>query len=774
MEGAPFINRTAKYLIVRDFPRPTDSADSLLRALPVLASKGLDLKEVAVTYAVKCSPPFKKLPPKKSKDICRENYLAKEIESLQPEVIVCLGGQAGATVIGTNNVSVEKNRRIELTYGDIPVFVTYHPTFIELSPHKTRTWLEDLYSALIGDKETEPDFNIRLVNTYRGLESLQKEYSGFEGEVLLDLEWVPETKEILMVGVAFGDSPIYVIPAAHPESRIGSDWLDWFKQTINRPEITVLGHYIKADLTTLFLDGEVIKCLADDSMMWHYLLDESGSNRKLKTLAKEFTPYSKLDDEVDSTKIKDIDLRLAARYCGIDVGLPPVIRQKIKETLEHYEQYSPRMVEYNKRLIPFLSCMESAGIAVDIGRLREVTRDQTNKLEDIGVKLKELAPEVENLDSPVQLSAYLFGEKGGFSNEKLAEIGILHPLNLDVPDVKNNWGESFPRTAEHVINALEGEQEFVTTLKEHRSVAKEIRTYANGVSKNLVFTKKAKLGGMVYPHIFPATSDEGGGTVSGRLSIKNPPMQTVKKTMDIASVFISRYGDEGLLWGIDGSQFELRWGAMESRDPFLCDIFANRKDPHGITAELGGISRKEGKTVNFASIYGCSIKKLKELGLSHSVAKRVKNALEQNWKVLYSFIDGIKKQVLYEGYTATPYGRYRRLPGARNKFSREILQGANFRLQAPANEVCQLLGYLLMVRGEGVMIPILTNHDGLVFDSLAKDRARVLDIIKQCVLELKPFVKQVLGIDLTIPFEFTVEEGTNFQNFKETHIYECS
>ena len=761
--GVPFVGRSGR---------------KLDDALNTIATKGLELGGVAISNAVRCQPAGNKNPPAIAKRTCKR-YLDKELAELQPERIICLGGQAAAVLFDCTTFAVEKNRRKEFEYNGVPVSVTYHPSYILRCPEKTRAWLEDLHAYMVEGSSTKKlKLDIRLITTPAFFTQWYLKYKHrgpFNQEVALDLEWDSEGR-ILLAGLEFGpDSPIWAVPVYHPESTLDGEYVtDALRRLLNRPEITVVGHNLKSDLGILF-KGDPVLCLADDSMMWHYQLDEHRASRTLETLAKEYTDYEK-DTSVDATQIADIPLSVAAKYNAVDVALPTLIIRGIARDLRRYGYESSYVVEFNKRLIPFLACMESAGIAVDVGRVREIAKVQSERRDQVEADLGALAPQIENLNSHVQLSAYLYGTKGGFSEEQLADMGITAPLALDVPVVKNNWGTRYARTAEHVVDLLPDDEGFVTRLKEFRALNKELNTYVSNILKNLVYDQSPG-GGMVYPDIFPATFGEGGGTVSGRLSIKNPPMQTIKKEMDIASAFISRYGSEGELLSVDGSQMELRWGAMESGDSYLQTAFKGQIDLHADTAKIAGMSRRVGKVINFASIYGCSLKKLVSIGINRAVAKRTKNILETNWATLYAFEKAIGYEILATGETRTPYGRVRRVPFTddepRTLWSHKVLQGINFRFQAPASDLTQLLGWLIMTTSGGVLTPIITNHDGLYFDLESKNRASALDIVAKACYNWPNLVKGVLGVELTIPYVFAVEIGPNLQRLEEVTKFEC-
>lgn len=217
---------------------------------------------------------------------------------------------------------------------------------------------------------------------------------------------------------------------------------------------------------------------------------------------------------------------------------------------------------------------------------------------------------------------------------------------------------------------------------------------------------------------------------------------------------------------VDASQMELRYAAWESKDPVLRSVFLEGLDPHQATADLCGVSRSFGKTINFASIYGASIGKLVALGLPKKIAKKVKYTLDNEWRVLYDYFGRIERAVVRDGYTKTPYGRTRRLLGATPSTDTGqflLREGKNFRIQAPASDIVQLLGVWMLRNYRRNALPTMTNHDGLTFDLLDKENLNeMLDTMQEAISTFPDFLHDVLGLEFDIPLEFTVEVGHNW------------
>jgi DNA polymerase len=92
----------------------------------VLAEAGLDRAQVAVTNTLKCRPPGNRAPRRGETANCR-GWLDRQIELLDPPVIVTLGGSAAAWFFGPG-VRLGALRAAEQTWRGRRVVVTYHPS----------------------------------------------------------------------------------------------------------------------------------------------------------------------------------------------------------------------------------------------------------------------------------------------------------------------------------------------------------------------------------------------------------------------------------------------------------------------------------------------------------------------------------------------------------------------------------------------------------------------------------------------------------------------
>jgi DNA polymerase len=108
----------------------------------------IDLKRgrnVFITNIVKCRPPGNREPSSEEADRC-EPYLARQIETIRPKLIIALGKTAASNLLQTN-ASVASLRGRLHQYLDVPVIVTYHPAYLLRNlPAKAMVW-EDLCFA---------------------------------------------------------------------------------------------------------------------------------------------------------------------------------------------------------------------------------------------------------------------------------------------------------------------------------------------------------------------------------------------------------------------------------------------------------------------------------------------------------------------------------------------------------------------------------------------------------------------------------------------------
>lgn len=145
--------RQADWMLVGDGPGAEDDGQGeafvgavgqLLDAM--LASIGLHrTNNVFVTNTVKCRPPHSRIPESLEIESCFP-YLARQIELVRPRIIIALGRPAAQALLKIE-MGIGAARGQVFHFREIPVIVTYHPTYLlRNSADKAKTW-EDLCFA---------------------------------------------------------------------------------------------------------------------------------------------------------------------------------------------------------------------------------------------------------------------------------------------------------------------------------------------------------------------------------------------------------------------------------------------------------------------------------------------------------------------------------------------------------------------------------------------------------------------------------------------------
>jgi len=127
-QGRPFVGRAGKLL------------DRIIVAM------GLKREEVYIANVLKCRPPGNRNPQPDEASCCLP-FLKRQIEIIQPRIIVSLGGVCATHLLGTTE-SVGRLRGAFHDYQGIPVLVTYHPAYLLRNPSaKAMVW-EDMKTVL--------------------------------------------------------------------------------------------------------------------------------------------------------------------------------------------------------------------------------------------------------------------------------------------------------------------------------------------------------------------------------------------------------------------------------------------------------------------------------------------------------------------------------------------------------------------------------------------------------------------------------------------------
>ena len=521
-----------------------------------------------------------------------------------------------------------------------------------------------------------------------------------------------------LVGLSFAteaDRAVY-IPCGHrylgaPQQLERGFVLDRLRPILEDPAIRKIGQNIKYDWLVLARSGIRLQGVAFDTMLASYLLDPSKRAHNLDQIALDFLDHrtTRFEELVGKRKgaetFAEVPLEAAVPYACEDADI----------TLMAYERLAPRLAEVGLTplmetvempLVPVLLRMEMRGVAVDIDRMRALSKSFQHRLESIEAGIYALAGERFNINSSQQLGFILF-EKFKLPVQKKTKKRTGYSTDVDV------------------LTALAAHHELPALILKHRTLAKLKSTYADALI-DLVHPDTGRI----------HTSYHQTVTATGRLSSSDPNLQNIpirtEEGRDIRRAFVPRPGWR--LLSADYSQIELRILAHCSEDETLIRSFRRDEDIHTRTAsevfrvesdQVTPELRRQAKAINFGIIYGMSAFGLaRQLDIGQKMAKAFIDSYFARYPGVKRFLDGTIETARRARRTSTLLGRIRLLPDITH--SNPVIRQAAERtaINTPIQGSAADLIKVAMIRIDEVLARegfqaamLLTVHDELVFEA---------------------------------------------------------
>jgi DNA polymerase-1 len=513
------------------------------------------------------------------------------------------------------------------------------------------------------------------------------------------------------------------------------------------PAVEKVGQNIKYDMLALGRAGVELAGPLTDTMVLSYLLESGERNHNLDQLAHRLLdhtmiPISDLIGKGKSqARMDQVPVARVAEYAGEDADatwrLAEILGAKVRQE-GLWELYA----ELERPLITVLARMETAGIAVDTARLRQLSSEFATRMAVLETEAYALAGRTFNINSGPQLRHVLFDE-------------------LKLPSrQKTPGGEQ--STAQEVLEELAQTHRFPALLLEHRQLAKLKSTYLDS------------LPGLVHPHdgrIHASFNQSVAAT--GRLSSSDPNLQNIpvrtEEGRQIRQAFVADRPD-WLLLTADYSQIELRILAHFSDDPALCRAFAHDDDIHGaVAARIFGVAgaavtesqRRVAKTVNFGVIYGLSAFGLaSRLGIPQAEAAEFIEAYFQEYAGVDRFITATLEKALAAGRVETILGRRRPITGIKSTAGRlrnlAERTAINTVIQGSAADLIKKAMILIDrdIRQQGLEARMLLQiHDELVFEAPAAEISWLARLVNRAM---------TAALDLKVPLKVDIASGPNW------------
>lgn len=721
-----------------------------------------------------------------------------EIDRIKPDLVVCFGPIATASVFGKGNLAEGGMfRQAHYPFGFVEdvnpdgtggahhsgpaVYVTIGLSAIRWKAG-LRDWLiQDVNAAVKGWGKPEwGDYTILQPGTLEwdviplalaeswvkqqpmgyDLETFYTE-AGHKGGVGTSM-WAPDAR-IRMAIISDRIGRAWVVQAK-PDSTLPQ----WVYDLIEDPTIIKAGSNIKYDALWHKRFGRNVRNIWDTSTHEH-IIDESNPRKDLKSLTFKYVP--KLADYARDQRrlvkerggwehVADNEMYLYAGGDGeASVGAVTAQMMKIRGDLD-------RPARLFRRLYESLVEMEHNGTAVNLDTTRELDILYRAKLDVLRAEIVAVLGPI-NPNSPPALAKAL----------KAAVPGI----NLRLKDWQKIVGDDDDAdlSTKRVILEREAHKHpILKTVLEFRSTRTRHSTFIKGILEKYAILHHGQY--FVHPS-FNTDRVETFRLSSSRPNGQNYPVneEDADLVMSIKRQFVSRFEGGCILEG-DQTQLEIRVAAWLSGDKKMLAAIATGEDIHTSMAaimldkpmdQVTKDERHECKARTFLILYGGGAKKLaQDLGISRRRAERLINEYFATFKELKAFIDRTHVEVHKTLDVTTPFGFKRRFvkPDHWDSPDGWTIQRQAFNTKsqntAACLTYCAQVWYAEQLKARGFKsILDLQVHDSLKTDVYPGELAQVAALKKQAMeVEAVRIARDEYGVDFTVPLACELKTGPNW------------
>ncbi|KUK10639.1 MAG: DNA polymerase [Clostridia bacterium 41_269] len=510
---------------------------------------------------------------------------------------------------------------------------------------------------------------------------------------------------IIGFGLSF-DGKSYALNLNDSGKKSEDKLLQVLKPLFENHTLDIILYDSKKTIAVLKVKGIDINFLPDDIMIAAYLLNPSASGYDIQYLALEYLDKTVVEPENPGIR--------AACYAELIMDLRDELVDRLK-----IAQMDSLYYDLELPLARILAKMEISGVTLDRERLKEMSQEFAEKIEEVTSEIYELAGEEFNINSPKQL-AYILFEK------------------LKLPVIKRT--KTGYSTDAAVLEELAQYHEIAAKILYYRQLMKLKSTYLDAMDK-LVDEKTGRI----------HTTFNQTITATGRLSSAEPNLQNIPVRLEIGrkirKLFIPKYSGWFIL-AADYSQIELRVMAHLSEDENLRKAFLKGEDIHARTAsEVFGVKiedvdrnmRRMAKAVNFGIIYGISDFGLaRDLGISRQEAKRYIEKYFQRYPGVKAYMEKIVEEAREKGYVTTILNRRRYIPELfstnRNVRGFGERTAINTPIQGSAADIIKLAMLRVDKEIENSSLKVemvLQVHDELIFEVAEEDLQDAAVMIKR-------------------------------------------
>lgn len=716
-----------------------------------LANIKVSREDCAITNALSCYIPDelykKKGTAVKGPVQCCRGRLLKEIATVKPKVILTLGNVALHALTENFQLKItrERGRVFNFYYGldgECLVLPTMHPAAMLRNPADYKKFRNDiayLYRVLRGDVN-DPGKTEWMVVPPEWIPDAIRFLSSFD-RLHADIETTPD-KTVGLLGIAYGPNSVLQFEGEENIKRLlplfqnpNITW-GWFNGKFDTKHLNRIGLPARFD---------------EDSMLAHYVLDETKGTHDLSQLstlhlgAPDYATTFKAT-LTDNSNFFSGPLEALCDYNARDCAYDWQLNDKFVPIIKAQPDLAKLYYDLLLPAARFLDRVEQHGIWINPEEIDNLQSKLETQLSEVLAEIYERASEFWD---PVD---YMM-DTGAKSAEAVLNPGSWQQLQWLLYDAMGLRPRNGERNTERETLESIPEHPFVNALLKYRKLQKNLSTYVQGMRKNIGHD------GRVHCSYLPH------GTVTGRLSSREPNMQNIpKRAKDIRDIFQAPPGS--IFVEVDLAQAELRVLAHFSQDPALMQVFLTGQDLHTDTAlRIAKLVNREpdrtnAKRINFGICYGLTAFSLAESnGIPISEAQDMLDGWAQAYPMAWAYLQQQRELPIQGKFPQTPFGRRRRFP----LITKEILnaiqnESANFAIQSTASDITLLMAMKAEeALGEFDAKIINLIHDSCLTETTPGMEKRVVRILND---SLNRVTADMLGSE--VPFQLSATIGTKW------------
>lgn len=597
--------------------------------------------------------------------------------------------------------------------------VTFDPALINSEPDKREVidWDLRLAVRLMTTGSLEPELgDYNYVNDYQPMiDRIEAQFAktGKPVDVSMDTEtmsfypWYPDRD---IVSISFTDSVgmaevLYLGAQPAPVPLDPSiNLFEQIKWLLTSPKVKLRMANGKYDLIWI-AEKWGIECtnFKFDTMLVGSLLDENRSNG-LNLHAKILTPLGGYDDSFndkhDKGQMQNVPTGDLLTYAGGDTDACHRVADIMRDDLVE----DPKLARFYLTILhPAARAFEKVerrGMLADVEKFETLRVDLDKVIQESQDRAMSLLPQRMKIKYRDRIDAQLQAGKSPLLPSILKEFFFTpHGLNLKPKELTGKTREpSMAKSHLRQFAQVPEAMEMVAALTDMDSATKTRSTFVDGFLKHLRPDGRFHTTYFLARGEFEGHDDDDSGTVSGRLSAKDPPMQVVPKKTKwakrIRECFPAPPGK--VMVSCDYSQGELKVVACVANEKNMLAAYEAGLDLHAVTgAQLGGVDyeefvswknhtetakaalfealRQQAKAGNFGLLYGMGVEGFQAyawanygLRLSYAEAEKIRNDFFALYTGLINYHDKQREIVRLTEMVRTPLGRIRHLPTIRS------------------------------------------------------------------------------------------------------------